>query len=277
MHSAAHPTSIYATPARADLQGLRAIAVIAVVLFHAHLSGFSGGYVGVDVFFVLSGFLITRKLFREVDQTGRLDYLGFVADRAKRLLPNAATVILVTLCAGVVLLPAYRYAPLAEDARAAALFFANFHFASEAVDYLRLGAPPSPFMHFWSLSIEEQFYLASPAILAAMAAVAGARSLRTFSLILLVAGIGSFLLSLWVLQNSQPAAFFQTQNRIWQLAAGGLLGVYFHHRLRLSTHFRAAPVMSDWAVLSGRSYSSPMNCCTRGCGHWFRPQARFCY
>ncbi|HEY4199770.1 MAG TPA: acyltransferase [Devosiaceae bacterium] len=124
---------------RNDLQGLRALAVLVVIGYHAGIPGFSGGFVGVDVFFVLSGFFIVRMLASEVEQHGRVRPIIFWAGRAKRLLPNSLLTLFVTLCATAALMPSYRFQLIAEDVAKSALFFANFHFASRAVDYFHLG------------------------------------------------------------------------------------------------------------------------------------------
>lgn len=245
--SSAPAPSLYATAPRADIQGLRAFAALAVIFYHAGLATMPGGYVGVDIFFVLSGFLITRKLYREVDESGSLNLWRFIADRAKRLLPNAALVLLATLVATALLLPPFRHGEIAADIRAAALFVSNFHFAANAVDYLRLDARPSPVMHFWSLSVEEQFYLVWPLLLLALVLRFRQRALRFATPCLLAIAVLSFALSLAAIAGSQPQAYFQTQNRIWQLAVGGLVGVWFHHRHRLPAPLRAALVHGGFA------------------------------
>lgn len=219
---------------RGDIQGLRAIAVTSVVLYHLGIPGFSGGFVGVDVFFVISGFLITGLLLRQLVATQSIDLFAFWAGRAKRLLPNAALTLVVVLILGAVVLPTYRYSEMADDVTAAALFFANFRFAAEAVNYFNLDDLPSPVMHFWSLSIEEQYYWIWPLLLFAAAFVPAAQ--RRFWIIgtLLLIVVGSFVLSLSVLKVDQTAAFFHTQTRVWQLAAGGLIAAIFNlTRLRI--------------------------------------------
>src|SRR5258706_14292249 len=150
---------------RPDLEGLRAIAVILVLLYHASVPGVTGGYVGVDVFFVLSGFLITGLLVRELDATDTISLAAFYARRARRLLPAVALVILATVSASVVLLSPLRAGEVAKDGIAAALYTSNLRFALQATDYLQSELPPSPLLHLWSLGVEEQFYLFWPALL----------------------------------------------------------------------------------------------------------------
>ena len=129
------------------------------------MPGFSGGYVGVDVFFVLSGFLITGILLRELTDSGTVSLGRFYARRARRLLPAASVALAVTVVASLLVLPPLRIPDIAADATASALYVANIRFAVDAVDYLRAGLAPSPLLHFWTLGVEEQFYLVWPALL----------------------------------------------------------------------------------------------------------------
>ena len=148
---------------RPDVEGLRALAVIAVVLFHLRLGAFQGGFVGVDVFFVLSGFLITRLLLKELASTGTLSLPGFWARRARRLLPASSLVLVATVLAGTVALSPLAQRTLGVDAMAAGVFVVNFVFAGRFGDYFAAQlaeAQPSALLHYWSLAVEEQFYLA---------------------------------------------------------------------------------------------------------------------
>ena len=150
---------------RGDIEGLRAIAVVLVVLFHASIGGFSGGFVGVDVFFVISGFLITGLLLRERLARGTISLATFYSRRVRRLLPAALLVLLVTLAASVILLTPLLIPGVATDTAAAALYVSNMGFAVQATDYFAAGAAPSPILHYWSLGVEEQFYLCWPLII----------------------------------------------------------------------------------------------------------------
>ncbi|HQY30664.1 MAG TPA: acyltransferase, partial [Thermomicrobiales bacterium] len=150
---------------RPDIEGLRAIAVALVVLDHIGVRWLAGGYVGVDVFFVLSGFLITGILFREMEQTGHLSLRRFYARRARRLLPAGALVLISTVVASQVLIGGARAERVASDARWTSLFLANVRFIRQGTDYLNSTLPPSPLQHFWSLAVEEQFYAAWPLLL----------------------------------------------------------------------------------------------------------------
>ena len=151
---------------RLDIQGLRAIAVMLVVLCHAGMPLFAGGYVGVDVFFVISGFLITGWLVRRVEQEGRVPFAAFYAARARRILPAAALVLVVTAIASRFFLNYVRALSALHDCVWATFFAANVHFARVGTDYFSQTDPPSPVQQFWTLAVEEQFYLAWPALLA---------------------------------------------------------------------------------------------------------------
>ena len=147
---------------RPDVQGLRALAVSMVVIYHLYPSLLPGGFAGVDVFFVISGFLITGHLLREYRTTGTVSLVGFWGRRARRLLPAAMLVLAVTWVASLLVLPSTQLAETAAQVRASALYFQNWQLAGDAVDYLKSTAAATPVQHFWSLSVEEQFYLAWP-------------------------------------------------------------------------------------------------------------------
>src|SRR4051812_33939579 len=149
---------------RNDLEGLRGIAVALVVLFHFDLLGVAGGFVGVDAFFVLSGFLITQVLLRELTTTGSVDLAAFYARRARRILPAATVAIVVVLIAALFVVAPLDLPSIAIDGAACGAFVCNIGFALRATDYFAAGAP-SPFLHYWSLGVEEQFYLVWPLFL----------------------------------------------------------------------------------------------------------------
>ncbi|MFZ9803557.1 MAG: acyltransferase family protein, partial [Ilumatobacteraceae bacterium] len=152
----ADPTSQFFRRRR-DIQGIRAIAVLLVLAYHAKVPGFSGGYIGVDVFFVVSGFLITSLLVREFDTTNKISLTNFYARRVRRLLPASLVVVIGTLVISKIWLEPLRLNDLTQDARAAALFATNIVFAVRESDYLQSALPPSPLQHYWSLGVEEQF------------------------------------------------------------------------------------------------------------------------
>ena len=209
---------------RPDIEGLRAVAVVLVLLYHAGVPGFPGGYIGVDVFFVLSGFLITGLLLRELRESGGISLPRFYARRARRILPASALVLVATVLASAIVVSPLRLIDIAGDAAAAALYVVNIRFAVQATDYLQGGAPPSPILHFWSLSAEEQFYLFWPALVLVAGRFAGG-SRRRLAVPFVVVSVASFALSLWLTSASEPWAFFSLPTRAWELGVGALLAL----------------------------------------------------
>ena len=212
------------SPFRPDIEGLRAVAVLLVLIYHAQFPWFGGGFIGVDVFFVVSGFLITGLIVRELQETGTVSLPAFYARRARRLLPAAALVILVTVGVSIVVLPPLRLPDLAIDGAAAALYVPNIRFAVQATDYLQADFDPSPLLHYWSLGVEEQFYLFWPALLLLTTRLAGVKR-RTAAIVAVVAIVGviSLVLSLALTQVDAPLAFFLLPARAWELALGALV------------------------------------------------------
>lgn len=207
---------------RLDIQGMRAIAVALVLLFHAEIPGFGGGYVGVDVFFVISGFLISTHLLENLQRSGHIGYSAFYARRARRLLPAAFLVIMATLVAATVLVSPVQFRYVVKDAVAAALYVPNLLFAYNATDYLA-EKTPSLFLHYWSLGVEEQFYLVWPVLLAL---VFGRFALRwRFGLTLAALTAASFVLCVWLTGFSQANAFFMLPARMWEFGLGALVAV----------------------------------------------------
>ena len=224
------PQSQRDTGFRGDIEGVRAVAVLLVLAYHAGIPGIVGGYVGVDVFFVLSGFLITGLLIRELDATGRISLREFYARRARRLLPASALVLLVTAVASAFVMPPLRMPDIAGDIAAAAAYVSNIRFALQATDYLGSELAPSPVLHFWSLGVEEQFYLFWPALLALVAGSSflardRAGGQRRVGLTLAVVFVASLALSIWLTGVQQPWAFFSLPTRAWELALGGMLAL----------------------------------------------------
>jgi peptidoglycan/LPS O-acetylase OafA/YrhL len=207
---------------RPDLEGLRGVAILLVVLCHVGLPGAGAGFVGVDVFFVLSGFLITGLLVGEYERNGRLDLRAFYARRARRIVPAAVLVLACTLLAAQMLVSPLDLPGIADDVLAAGLSVANIHFALQATDYF---APvdASPVLHYWSLGVEEQFYLLWPLVLIAAARLARPRVAMTIATALIL--VGSFVLSNAMTASSGPWAYYSLPTRAWQLAAGGLLAL----------------------------------------------------
>jgi peptidoglycan/LPS O-acetylase OafA/YrhL len=210
---------------RPDIQGLRALAVTLVLIYHLYPSLIPGGYVGVDVFFVISGYLITGHLWRGFQRDGRVRLLDFWGRRARRLVPAAALVLVVTWIASRYVLPPSRLSNTAVQIRASALYYQNWQLAHEAVDYLTSSSPATPVQHFWSLSVEEQFYLVWP-LLFVVAAVAGRRHRRVVLAALVVTLTAvSLAYSVYETRVDPAAAYFVTTARMWELGAGGLLAM----------------------------------------------------
>ena len=239
---------------RPDIQGLRAVAVVLVVLYHSGVPGVTGGYVGVDVFFVISGFLITRQLTTELLANGRISLAGFYARRIKRLLPPALTVILVTTLVARIWGPALQAADIARDGIFSTFYFMNYHLAAEGVDYQNADGPVSPFQHFWSLAVEEQFYLFWPLIIIVVGLVF--RRLARVGLVLVaVAGVAvSFVISVDLTRTTATFAYFAIQSRAWELGVGAVVALSAPLWQRLPA---VAAAVSGWvglAVIIGSAF-----------------------
>ena len=228
---------------RSDLEGLRGIAIALVVLFHFDLLGVRGGFVGVDAFYVLSGFLITALLLRELSETGGVDLAAFYARRARRILPAAIAALALTLVAGVFIVAPLDQPAVASDATACGLFVCNIVFALRATDYFASQAP-SPFLHFWSLGVEEQFYLLWPLFLLL------AFRLRHPRLLAWSLCATSFAAALALTDLATPWAFFSLPGRAWQLGAGALVALYAPTLERVPPVARAACAWVGAALLA---------------------------
>ncbi|WP_322632897.1 acyltransferase family protein [Glycomyces albidus] len=210
---------------RPEIQGLRAFAVLLVAVYHIWFGRVSGG---VDVFLFLTGFLITGSLLRGVERDGRVQPVAFLARLARRLFPAAAVVLLAVLLMGWLLLPGTRQYDVACETVASALYFENWTLASNTVDYLARDKPLSPLQHFWSLSIQGQFYLAW-LVLVALAAAA-AKALKASPRAAVLAGCaavfaGSLAYSVAATAERQQWAYFDTGARLWEFALGGMLAI----------------------------------------------------
>ncbi|NVM97836.1 acyltransferase [Arthrobacter sp. SDTb3-6] len=208
-------------PFRLDIQGLRAIAVLFVVAYHAGLKPLSGGYVGVDVFFVISGFLITGQLLRMLDREGSIRFGNFYAKRARRILPAALLVAGLTTVASWIWMPPLLMKEVWHGAVATALYAPNMLFAYQGTNYLS-ESTPSVFQHYWSLGIEEQFYIFWPAILAVGFWIFR-RNQRVLLAMVAALTLASFVLCVVGMDISQPWTFFSLPTRAWELGVGALV------------------------------------------------------
>ena len=235
---------------RTDIQGLRAIAVGAVVLFHLYPGLLPGGFAGVDVFFVISGFLITSHLMARPPER-LMDLLGFWGRRVRRLLPAALLVLVATAVAVQLVGPESIRPDTARMERAAATYWINWMLASDAVDYLHADDPPTAAQHFWSLSVEEQFYAIWPILLLGLVLLARRLRLRRAPVVLAglaVVVVASLAASIHITGSNPAAAYFVTHTRIWELGIGALLGAWVTAR----PDWRAplAPLLA-WAGVAG--------------------------
>lgn len=212
---------------RPQLDGIRAFAVVIVVLFHLGFTWIPGGFVGVDVFFVLSGYLITGLLVDEATTSGTIRLRRFYARRSRRLLPASILVLVGVAVVAGPLFDAVQRQDLGWDLTWSALYSANWHFAAGGGDYFAPGDIPSPLVHFWSLAVEEQFYLAWPALTFVL--VRGARRLRPRdplgAVIAMVAGLATASAAAGVVLAGTPLTYYGTHTRAYQLLAGGLLAL----------------------------------------------------
>ena len=215
---------------RREIQALRALAVLAVVLYHLWPLRLPGGYVGVDVFFAISGFLIIGHLLREVDRTGRVSLLQFWARRARRLLPASLLVLAVTGVATLVWVPSVLWQRWFQEIAASALYVQNWVLAASSVDYLGADLDATPAQHFWSLSVEEQFYIFWPLVIVGALLVSRrmrrATPRRTVATVLVVLVVASFAASVLGVATDPSPTYFASQARAWEFGAGGLLAVF---------------------------------------------------
>ena len=200
-----------------QIQGLRALAALLVTIFHARL--LPGGFIGVDIFYVISGFLITGLILREIESTGKLDLQSFYQRRIKRLLPTSVFVLFVTAIVGMFVLPVITRDALGRDLFAAATYISNYLFAWWENDYQNLDATPSPFIHYWSLAVEEQFYVVWPVFILFLSRYGKRAIFRGIA----VTTFLSLLLSIYQTQTSPIWAFYSLPTRAWELGFGALL------------------------------------------------------
>ncbi|QNK80974.1 acyltransferase family protein [Nakamurella sp. PAMC28650] len=239
---------------RPDIEGLRAVAVIFVIL--EHLFGWpKGGFVGVDIFFVISGFLITGLLLKEQARTGRVSFLDFYRRRIRRIIPASTLVLGITVVGSYFVFQQSRFHSIGGDSLWSLVFLANWHFASIGTDYFTQAGPTSPLQHYWSLAVEEQFYLVWPLLIAVVLAAGwfiGKRSRTTriviLGVVLVLIIAGSFTWALYQTRTNTTVAYFSTLTRAWELGFGALLAVMTPQFARMPGWLR--PALS-WVGLAG--------------------------
>lgn len=228
---------------RRDIDGLRALAILPVLAYHAHIPGFSGGFVGVDIFFVISGFLITGIIAREIDEQ-RFSLIAFYERRARRILPALFAMMAVVLVAGSVLYLPGDFAGLPPSALATLLFVSNVWFFSQT-SYFAADAETLPLLHCWSLAVEEQFYIGFPLLLWLIARYAPGRRVAGIAGVALV----SFAWAVWKQGDADGFAFFMLPPRAWELFAGALLAVGAAPQVRTGA-WREALALAGLALLA---------------------------
>jgi peptidoglycan/LPS O-acetylase OafA/YrhL len=225
-----------------------------VLLYHAGVPGVTGGFVGVDVFFVISGFLITLALKAEADREGRISFSRFYGRRMRRLLPPAALVLVFTVVIAAFVLPVTRAQSVVEEVFYSAIYGINYHLALEGVDYQNATAPPSPLQHFWSLAVEEQFYIVWP-LLIALCLVVGRRRHYTKLMVGAIALLSAATLLASILQTPQDPSlsYFSIHTRAWELGAGALLALA-HNRLVMPQWVRATLAWAGLAAIVATAF-----------------------
>jgi peptidoglycan/LPS O-acetylase OafA/YrhL len=205
---------------RTDVEALRAIAILLVVAFHCHIAAIPGGFIGVDVFYVLSGYLITGLLVTEAEKTSSLNLWRFYAKRVRRLLPAASLVLVTTLIMGAIFFSPRELELTAHAARANALYVSNLYFSRSAADYFSARVTFNPLLHTWSLSVEEQFYLFWPLLIALGLLVWRSRRGLIAAMVLLT--LVSFAVNLWLTDHDRVVAFYALPTRAWEFGLGAL-------------------------------------------------------
>src|SRR5882757_2700299 len=233
-------TSDRAASLRTDVEGLRAVAIILVVAFHAGVAGITGGFIGVDVFYVLSGYLITGLLVREIREKSRLNLLQFYARRMRRLLPASALVLIVSLMAAIALFAPQELNFAARGARASALYVSNVFFAATAGDYFGPRVATNPMLHTWSLSVEEQFYVFWPLVI--LLGLQVWKSMRGLTLAIIGLTAISLAASILLVKHYSTFAFYMLPSRVWEFGIGGLAMLLPRNPVSASRSF--GPILS---------------------------------
>ena len=233
---------------RADIQALRAFAVLMVVIFHLWPNRLTGGFAGVDVFFVISGFLISGSLFSEIQAAKRIRLASFWARRIRRLLPAALAVIALTSAFSTLVVPAFTRQGFFAEAIASTFYFENWQLVATSTNYFAAAA--SPFQHYWSLAVEEQFYLVWPLLLTLLVGIAGRKYPRLLRSVLFVSIITSFGYSLFASYSQPSLGYFTTFGRVWEFGLGAAIA-FGGHRLRFTKSGRSILSLSGFALILG--------------------------
>lgn len=228
---------------RRDIDGLRALAVIPVVLFHFGISPFSGGFVGVDVFFVISGFLITGILYREIS-AGRFSFVNFWARRARRILPALSVVLITTLALGWLLMTDKDFSKLGRAVRYQSMFISNMLFMRQD-GYFQPASELNPLLHTWSLAVEEQYYVVFPFLIALLM-----RHFRHWRWMLFAVLLVSFTLNIFYIAHKPEVAFFSLPTRAWEMLCGAMLAVLPSSRRVRPFHCQVVAVAGLIAILT---------------------------
>jgi peptidoglycan/LPS O-acetylase OafA/YrhL len=244
---------------RPDIEGLRGIAVLLVVFFHCGVPGFAGGFTGVDIFFALSGYLITNLIVNEIERNGTLSFRQFYARRVRRLLPASGLVVVATLLLGFAVYSPLEQAAHASMARYTLVYVSNYLFMRDATDYFARDVATNPYLHTWSLAVEEQFYVFWPAVIALTLHRTGTR--RRAVVVLSGICVISFGLCVWWTHTEVPWAFFGSPARAWEFGLGGLASLV--RKPVLSAHINWIRPLS-WIglaaiALAGWRYSAQMS------------------
>lgn len=229
-----------------EIQGLRAIAVLSVVIYHFDSRLLSGGFVGVDIFFVISGFLISGLLISEVRQTSKIDFMAFYGRRIRRLLPAASLVTISTVIASRLIYAPLRWRDIGYDGLFTSLYGANFHFYFSQIDYSNLGSKPSPLIHFWSLAVEEQFYFVIPLVLVLIYKFTRTKNINMYLYILFFI---SFLESIRLTRSNPQLAFFSISTRLWELGAGTVIFLFTSQLSKVKFKARAAVALVGYVAI----------------------------
>jgi peptidoglycan/LPS O-acetylase OafA/YrhL len=252
------------TATRKDIQALRALAVGLVVLNHLWPQRLPGGYVGVDVFFAISGYLISKHLLGELERTDRINLAQFYSRRVKRLLPAATVVAVVSLVFAWVFLPFSRWLAIAQETMASVLYVENWILAAKSVDYSAHNDAASTVQHYWSLSVEEQFYLVWPLLFLGLFTVAvrfGIRRRALMALGVCFVSVLAFAFCIWFTYTNKSQAYFVTPARVWEFGAGALVAIGGAHamakvRLRFVTSHLVLSGFAQWLGYGLIAYSA---------------------